>query len=78
MIPFFAQPTLALFCDVLDPATMQPYDRDPRSTAKAALAHMASAGIAETAIFGPEAEFFLFDDVKYEVGMNTGMYKRFR
>lgn len=73
--PFFAQPTLALFCDVLDPATMQPYDRDPRSTAKAALAHMASAGIAETAYFGPEAEFFLFDDVKYEVGMNTGMYK---
>ena len=73
--PFFAQPTLALFCDVLDPVTMQPYDRDPRSTAKAALAHMASAGIADTAFFGPEAEFFLFDDVKYEVGMNTGMYK---
>ena len=73
--PFFAQPTLALFCDVLDPATMQPYERDPRSTAKAALAHMASAGIAETAYFGPEAEFFLFDDVKYELGANTGMYK---
>ena len=72
---FFAQPTLALFCDVLDPATMQPYERDPRSTAKAALAHMASAGIAETAYFGPEAEFFLFDDVKYELGANTGMYK---
>ena len=73
--PFFAQPTLALFCDVLDPITMQAYERDPRSTAKAALAHMASAGIADTAFFGPEAEFFLFDDVKYEVGMNTGMYK---
>ena len=73
--PFFAQPTLALFCDVLDPATMQPYERDPRSTAKAALAHMASAGIAETAYFGPEAEFFLFDDVKCELGANIGMYK---
>jgi glutamine synthetase len=73
--PFFAQPTLALFCDVLDPATMQPYERDPRSTAKAALAHMASAGIADTAFFGPEAEFFIFDDVKIDVGMNVGMYK---
>lgn len=73
--PFFAQPTLALFCDVLDPATMQPYERDPRSTAKAALAHMASAGIADTAFFGPEAEFFLFDDVKIEIGMNVGAYK---
>lgn len=73
--PFFAQPTLALFCDVLDPATMQPYERDPRSTAKAALAHMASNGIADTAFFGPEAEFFIFDDVKIDVGMNVGMYK---
>jgi len=73
--PFFAQPTLAIFCDVLDPATMQPYERDPRSTAKAALAHMASAGIADTAFFGPEAEFFIFDDVKIDVGMNVGMYK---
>ena len=73
--PFFAQPTLALFCDVLDPATMQPYERDPRSTAKAALAHMASSGIADTAFFGPEAEFFIFDDVKIDVGMNVGMYK---
>jgi glutamine synthetase len=73
--PFFAQPTLALFCDVLDPATMQPYERDPRSTAKAALAHMASVGIADTAFFGPEAEFFIFDDVKIDVGMNVGMYK---
>ena len=73
--PFFAQPTLVLFCDVLDPTTMQPYERDPRSTAKAALAHMASAGIADTAFFGPEAEFFLFDDVKIEIGMNVGLYK---
>ena len=73
--PFFTHPTLVLFCDVLDPTTMQPYERDPRSTAKAALAHMASAGIADTAFFGPEAEFFLFDDVKIEVGMNVGLYK---
>ena len=73
--PFFTHPTLVLFCDVLDPTTMQPYERDPRSTAKAALAHMASAGIADTAFFGPEAEFFLFDDVKIEIGMNVGLYK---
>lgn len=73
--PFFAKPTLAVFCDVLDPATREPYGRDPRSTAKAALAHMAAAGIADTAYFGPEAEFFLFEDVKIEVSMNCGMYK---
>ena len=73
--PFFAQPTLAIFCDVLEPATNEPYSRDPRSTAKAALAHMASAGIADTAFFGPEAEFFIFEDVKIDVSMNRGLYE---
>lgn len=73
--PFFAKPTLAIFCDVLDPATGEPYGRDPRSTAKAALVHMASAGIADTAYFGPEAEFFIFDDVKFDVSMNRGLYQ---
>ncbi|MGC6412531.1 MAG: type I glutamate--ammonia ligase [Candidatus Puniceispirillaceae bacterium] len=72
--PFFAQPTLALFCDVLEPSTGEPYSRDPRSTAKAALAHMQSAGVADTAFFGPEAEFFLFEDVKFDVSMHRGMY----
>ncbi len=73
--PFFAQPTLVLFCDVLEPATGEPYNRDPRSTAKAALAHMAAANIADTAFFGPEAEFFIFDDVKIDVSMNRGLYE---
>ncbi|MQX38336.1 type I glutamate--ammonia ligase [Roseospira navarrensis] len=70
MDPFAAQPLLVLFCDVLEPSTGQPYDRDPRSIAKKALAYMQSAGIGDTAFFGPEAEFFVFDDVKYEVNMN--------
>ena len=73
--PFFAQPTLALFCDVLEPSTGEPYSRDPRSTAKAALAHMAGAGFADTAFFGPEAEFFLFEDVKIDVSMHRGVYE---
>ena len=73
--PFFSQTTLALFCDVLDPITGEPYERDPRGTAKAALAHMQAAGIADTAFFGPEAEFFIFEDVKVDVSMNRSMYQ---
>ena len=73
--PFFAQPTLAIFCDVADPITGEAYERDPRSTAKAALSYMQSAGIAETAFFGPEAEFFIFEDVKIEVSMNKSMFE---
>ena len=75
MDPFFAQPTLALFCDVLEPSSGQPYSRDPRSTAKAAIAHMESTSVADTAFFGPEAEFFLFEDVKMDVSMNRGYYE---
>ena len=75
MDPFFAQPTLALFCDVLEPSSGQPYSRDPRSTAKAAIAHMESTGVADKAFFGPEAEFFLFEDVKIDVSMNRGYYE---
>ena len=69
--PFFAQPTLSLFCDVLEPATGQPYGRDPRTTAKAAEAYLASTGIGDTAYFGPEAEFFVFDDVRFSVEQNN-------
>jgi glutamine synthetase len=75
MDPFFAQPTLAVYCDIVEPSTGQPYERDPRSTAKAALAYMESLGIGDTAFFGPEAEFFVFDDVKINVGMNVGYYE---
>ena len=72
--PFFAQPTLALFCDVLEPSSGEAYDRDPRGTAKAALSHIETLCIADTAFFGPEAEFFIFEDVKIEVSMNRGLY----
>jgi len=73
--PFAAQPLLVLFCDVIEPSTGQPYDRDPRSVAKKALAYMQSAGIGDTAFFGPEAEFFVFDDVRYAVNMNKCTYE---
>ena len=68
--PFYQHATLCLFCDVIEPSTGQPYARDPRSTAKAAEAYLASTGIGDTAFFGPEAEFFLFDDVRIKVEMN--------
>ena len=69
--PFFAQTTIALFCDVREPSTGQAYDRDPRSIAKKAESYMLSLGIGDSVVFGPEAEFFIFDDVKF----STDMYK---
>src|SRR5919106_1761293 len=60
--PFFAQPTLAIICDILEPSTGEPYNRDPRTTAKKAEAYLKSAGVGDKALFGPEAEFFVFDD----------------
>jgi glutamine synthetase len=69
--PFFAQSTLAVFCDVREPSTGQPYERDPRSIAKKAEAFMLSQGIGDAVYFGPEAEFFIFDDVKF----STDTYK---
>ncbi|MBL4841863.1 MAG: type I glutamate--ammonia ligase [Thalassospira sp.] len=63
--PFTAQPTLIIVCDVIEPATGQGYERCPRSTAKRALAYMKSAGIGDTAYFGAEPEFFMFDDVRW-------------
>ena len=69
--PFFAQSTLAVFCDVREPSTGQPYERDPRSIAKKAEAFMLSQGIGDAVYFGPEAEFFIFDDVKF----STDIYK---
>lgn len=74
MDPFSAQPLLALFCDVLEPSTGQPYSRDPRSISKRAEAYMKSAGIGDTAYFGPEAEFFVFDDVRFGTSGNEGFY----
>ena len=75
MDPFTAQPQLILFCDVLEPTTGEAYVRDPRSTAKKAEAYMISSGAADTAYFGPEAEFFVFDDVRFDVSMNQTFYQ---
>ena len=72
--PFFAQTTLSLTCDVMEPTTGQPYQRCPRSIAKAAEKYLASSGVGDTAYFGPEAEFFIFDDVRYGTGLNEGYY----
>ncbi len=75
MDPFTAQPQLIMFCDVHEPSTGDPYERDPRSTAKKAEAYMRSSGAGDTAYFGPEAEFFIFDDVRYDVSMNQTFYQ---
>ncbi|MFT4079048.1 type I glutamate--ammonia ligase [Rhodomicrobium lacus] len=71
--PFFAQSTLAIFCDVLEPSTGERYERDPRGIARKAEAYLKQTGIGDTAYFGPEAEFFIFDDVRFSADpYNTG------
>ncbi len=71
--PFAAEPTLVLFCDIEEPSTGQAYDRDPRSTAKRAQEYLKFTGIGDTAFFGPEPEFFAFDDVRFDVKYNGSM-----
>jgi glutamine synthetase len=73
--PFTAQPTLVIFCDIIDPSSGQAYGRDPRSTAKRAEAYLNFTNIGDTAYFGPELEFFIFDDVKFKQGMHGGSYQ---
>jgi len=73
--PFTEDTTLNIRCDILEPTTMQGYDRDPRSIALRAEAYMRSSGIADTVLFGPEPEFFLFDDVKYSSSISGSMYQ---
>jgi glutamine synthetase len=73
--PFFDDPTLIVRCDILEPATGEGYERDPRSLAKRAEAYLQSTGIADTAYFGPEPEFFVFDDVRWGVTMSGSFYK---
>ncbi|MGQ4277571.1 glutamate--ammonia ligase [Pseudidiomarina sp. E22-M8] len=73
--PFTDEMTMNVVCDILEPDTMQGYDRDPRSIARRAEAYLQSAGIADTALFGPEPEFFLFNDVRFHTDMSGSFYK---
>ncbi|MCP3983211.1 MAG: type I glutamate--ammonia ligase [bacterium] len=75
MDPFFAHPTLVLICDIVDPITKQEYHRDPRHIAKKAEAYLKQTGIGDTAYFGPEAEFFVFNDARFSTGHNHGFYE---
>src|SRR5499426_876179 len=73
--PFLQQTTLAITCDVIEPSDGKGYDRDPRSIAKRGEAYLKSTGIADTAFFGPEPEFFIFDSVTWKIEMGQAFYK---
>jgi len=73
--PFYAEKTLCVHCTVVEPDTGEPYERDPRGTAERAEAYLKESGIGDQAFFGPEAEFFLFDDVRFSVAMNKVSYQ---
>jgi len=73
--PFSATPMLIVFCDVVEPSTGELYARDPRSTAKRAEAYLKTTGIGDTVYVGPEAEFFMFDDVRFNTGYNESYFK---
>ena len=75
MDPFTAKPQLILICDIVEPSTGKLYGRDPRATAKRGEAYLKTTGIGDTAFFGPEAEFFVFDSVKFGTGGNYGSYQ---
>jgi glutamine synthetase len=72
--PTLEVPTLVMICDIKDPLTGEPYSRDPRYVAHKAEAYLKSTGIADTAYFGPEAEFFLFSDARFDQTSNSGYY----
>jgi len=72
--PFRKYPTLSLICNIVDPITKEYYSRDPRYIAQKAVQYMKSTGVADTAYFGPEAEFFIFDDIRYDQNARSGYY----
>jgi len=72
--PFFARKTLVLCCDIIDPITQKDFTRDPRFVARKAAGYLQSNGIGSTAFFGPEAEFFIFDDVRFDQNEHEGYY----
>ncbi len=74
MDPFTAVPTISFICNIVDPITKEKYSRDPRNIAQKAEAYLKSTGIADTSYFGPEAEFFIFDDIRYDCTQNSGYY----
>jgi glutamine synthetase len=73
--PFFDEPTLILVCDIVDPENMQGYERDPRSVAKRAEDYLKATGIGDVCYFGPEPEFFILDDVGWEIEINRVSYR---
>ena len=73
--PFHEQPTMSIVCNVIDPITREPYTRDPRYIAQKAENYLVSTGIADTCFMGPEAEFFIFDSVRYEQTVNRALYE---
>jgi glutamine synthetase len=74
MDPFMKEPTLSIICNIVDPITKEPFSRDPRNIAQKAEKYLKSTGIADTAYFGPEAEFFIFDEVRYDSTNNQAFY----
>ena len=72
--PFFKDVTLVMICSIQDPLTRQDYSRDPRNVARKAVNYMKSSGIADTAYFGPELEFFVFDSARFDQNQYSGYY----
>lgn len=75
MDPFMEVPTVSMLCNIVDPITKEKYTRDPRNIAQKAEAYLKSTGVGDTAYFGPEAEFFVFDDVRYDLSANQSFYR---
>ena len=73
--PFYAKPTVSVIADIVDPITKEDYTRDPRHVARKGVQYMKETGIADTCFIGPEPEFFIFDEVRYQQNQHTGMYQ---